>query len=90
MKRIEIIANSAVEQDIVEIFEHLEGNGYYTKINNVHGLGSSGPRQGDHIWPEENALFIVYGSEEEVNLIQQALLRLKERFPDEGIKYFIL
>jgi len=90
MKRIEIIANSAVEQDIIEIFEHQEGKGYYSKINNVHGLGSSGPRQGDHIWPEENVIFIVYGSEEEAEWIQQAIDRLKERFPDVGIKYFVL
>lgn len=90
MKRIEIIANNAVEQDIMEIFEHLEGKGYYTRINGVHGFGSSGPRHGDHIWPEENSIFIVYCSEEESELIKKAIGGLKTRFPEVGIKCFIL
>jgi len=90
MKRMEIIANSAVEEDIMEIMEHLDGQGYYTKINNVHGVGSCGPRKGDHIWPEENSLFIVYGEKEEMEMLETALTGLKTRFPDVGIKYFIL
>ena len=90
MKRVEIIANSALAEDVTEGLEHLGDGMYYTRINNVHGLGSSGPRRGDHIWPEENIIFIVYCEEEDARALETHIIHLKEQFPDEGLKIFIM
>jgi hypothetical protein len=88
MTRIEIIANHSVEENILEAFK-LEGVGkYYTKYPNIFGVGSSGPRMGDAIWPEENFALVIWCEEEEARGIGRAVANVKEHFPDEGIKVF--
>jgi hypothetical protein len=88
MIRVEIIANHSVEENILESFK-LEGVGkYYTRYPNVNGVGSSGPRMGDAVWPEENFALVVWCDEEEARGLARAVARVKEHFPDEGIKIF--
>ena len=60
MKRIEIIANRSIEGDLHDALKEAGAAQHYTKIPVVHGVGNSGPRMGDHIWPEENFIMIVY------------------------------
>ena len=88
MIRLEIIANHSVEENILEALKK-EGVGkYYTKYPTIFGVGSSGPRMGDAIWPEENFALIFWCEEGEARLIQLAVEEVKARFPDEGIKVF--
>jgi len=88
MKRIEIIANQSVEENILDAIK-FEGVGkYYTKYPNVHGVGKSGPRMGDPVWPEENFALVFWCEEEEARGLERAVAFVKERFPDEGIKLF--
>jgi hypothetical protein len=90
MIRVEIIANHSVEENILEALKD-EGVGkYYSKYTNVFGVGSSGPRMGDAIWPEENFALVVWCEEEEAQGIERATATVKKRFPDEGIKLFKL
>jgi len=88
MKRIEIIGNRSIETDLFEIFKKYNIVNYYTKVPIVHGCGTSGPRLGDIVWPEENFLLIVYCEEKEAKKIIKAIKELKEYFRDEGIKLF--
>jgi hypothetical protein len=77
-----------VEEDILDAFK-LEGVGkYYTKYPNVSGVGSSGPRMGDAIWPEANFAMVVWCDEDEARGLVRAVARVKEHFPNEGIKIF--
>jgi hypothetical protein len=88
MMRIEVIANHSVEENILEAFKY-EGVGkYYTKYPSIFGVGSSGPRMGDAVWPEENFALIIWCEEEEARGIARAVSTVKEHFPDEGIKVF--
>jgi hypothetical protein len=88
MIRVEIIANHSVEENILDALRK-EGVGkYYTKYPGVFGVGSSGPRMGDAVWPEENFALIIWCEEDEARGIGQAVARVKEQFPDEGIKVF--
>ena len=88
MIRIEIIANHSVEENILDALKK-EGVGkYYTKYPGVFGVGSSGPRMGDAIWPEENFALIIWCDEAEAKIIEEAVSRVKAQFPDEGIKVF--
>ena len=88
MIRLEIIANQSVEENILEAFG-FEGVGkHYTKYPNIHGSGSSGPRMGDAVWPEENFVLVIWCEEEEARGIQRAIGEVKKLFPDEGIKIF--
>ena len=88
MKRIEIIANRSVEEDLLEGFEKAKVGSHYTKIPIVLGVGNSGPRMGDHIWPEENFMLIIYCENEEAEGIQRVVADQKEFFKNEGIKIF--
>jgi hypothetical protein len=88
MIRLEIIANHSVEENIIEAFKY-EGVGKnYTKYPNIFGVGSSGPRMGDAIWPEENFALVIWCEEEEAHGIARAVAEVKKHFPDEGIKLF--
>ncbi|MFO7848671.1 MAG: hypothetical protein R6V67_01815 [Spirochaetia bacterium] len=88
MKRIEIIANRSIEEDMFEAFAKAEVGTHYTKIPEVMGVGNSGPHMGDHIWPEENFILIVYCEEPEAEKIKGVIEELKEFFEGEGIKLF--
>ena len=88
MKRIEIIANRSIEADLLDAFGRKGIVKHYTRIAEAYGVGNSGPRMGDHIWPEENFVLIVYCEEEEARAIRETVAELKEFFEDEGIKLF--
>jgi hypothetical protein len=88
MKRLEIIGNRSIEADLFEHFERRKVGHRYTKLPVVHGAGNSGPRQGDHIWPEENFLLIIYCGEEEAKKIREAVMEVKKHFESEGLKLF--
>jgi len=88
MIRVEIIANHSVEENILEALAK-EGVGkYYTKYPNILGVGSSGPRMGDAVWPEENFALVIWCEAEEARAIQRAVHSVKQKFPGEGIKIF--
>ena len=88
MLRLELFANHSVEENILEALKKDNVGKYYTRIPAAYGVGSSGPRMGDAIWPEENFALIIWCEEEEARVIEKTLTRVKERFPEEGIKLF--
>jgi len=88
MIRLEIIANHSVEENILEVLQK-EGVGkYYTKYPTIFGVGTSGPRMGDSVWPEENFAMVIWCDVEEGCAIERAVAKVKEQYPDEGIKVF--
>ncbi len=88
MKRLEVIGNRSIEEDMFDIFKRYDIVHSYTKLPVVHGVGNSGPRMGDHVWPEENFILIIYCEDEEARKVRQAIEDLKLFFKDEGIKLF--
>lgn len=88
MKRIEIIANRSIEEDMFEAFGKAGVARHYTKVPIAVGVGNSGPRMGDHIWPEENFMLIIYCEDAEAAGIHAEIDKLKEFFVNEGIKIF--
>ncbi len=88
MIRMEIIADNAVEEDIMEALQAREAVTHFSKIPNVHGEGDSTPKHGNHIWPEENFILIIYCEEEVAAEVRAALAEVKSIFPDAGIKLF--
>ena len=90
MKRIEIIANRSIQEDMLDAFKKADIVKHYTLIPNVLGVGNSGPRMGNHIWPEENFSITVYCNDSEAEKIKSVVLELKTFFTSEGIKIFEL
>ena len=90
MKRVEIIANRSVEEDIMEALAAAGAAKHYTLIPVVHGSGRQGRRTGETTWPEENFDLVIYCDEEEERAIAAAVASVKARFEHEGIKIFSL
>lgn len=87
MKRIEIIANHSVEDDIIELIDKA-GINSYTRIPVVYGTGNSNPKMGSPVWPEDNFMLIIYTEEQDAAKLKELIFILKAEFKDEGIKYF--
>jgi hypothetical protein len=90
MKRLEIIANKSVQENILQSLEtHIEGFSY-TLVPVVHGRGKNGDRLGTAIWPEENCMIITYLPDQQADLAASLVEEVKRLFPKEGIKLFFV
>ena len=90
MKRMEVVANSSVESDIIEALEKVIPDFYYTLLPEIHGKGRTRYKFGDSVWPELNFLIISYLDDYFAIKAKEALIKIKKGFPDEGIKFFIM
>ena len=88
MIRLEVVANHSVEENILEALQKKGVGKYYTKYPTIFGVGSSGPRMGDAIWPEENFALVFWCDEQEARSIEKVVANVKQNYPDEGIKVF--
>lgn len=88
MIRIEVIANRSVQEDFFESLRAAQIDAHYTLFPEVHGAGAAGPRRGDHIWPEENFVYVSYLERETAMVIKEIVDKLRKAFPDEGIRLF--
>lgn len=86
--RVEVVANRAVQEDFFELIEQAGVGTHYTLWPEVQGAGGAGPRRGDHVWPEENFVFVTYVTDAEARLLREQVDSLRGRFPDEGIRIF--
>jgi hypothetical protein len=90
MKRMELMANRSVEEEIISALEAEIKNFYYTLLPVVHGRGKAQYRQGTATWPEENFLLISYLNDRDAETAQSVVTEIKSRFPKEGIKLFCI
>ncbi len=86
MKRVEIIANNSIQDDVVEALEAIGIADRYTIIPSVLGNGSTGGRFGTTIWPEYNFVMILYIENDKIEPLKRCCQKIKDYFPGEGIK----
>lgn len=86
--RVEVVANRSIQEDFFEALSRREVGRHHTLVPEVQGMGHAGPRRGDHIWPEENFLYIAYVSPSDARTIREEVEALRDRFTDEGIRFF--
>jgi hypothetical protein len=90
MKRMELMANRSVEEEIIGGFEAGIKDFYYTLLPVVHGRGKTQYRLGTPTWPEENFLLISYLNDRDTETAKSVVTEIKNRFPKEGIKLFFI
>jgi hypothetical protein len=90
MKRMELMANKAVEEELIGALEAGIEDFYYTLLPVVHGRGKAQYRLGTPTWPEENFLLISYLNNRDAEAAQVIVTGIKNRFPKEGIKVFFV
>jgi hypothetical protein len=88
MKRLEVICSRAIHDDLFDLFRKHETGRHFSMVPTVFGSGSSEPKKGDPVWPEENFILILYCDEDEAGRVLAAVRELKSFFPDEGVKLF--
>jgi len=90
MKRMEIMANRSVETEIIESLEEAVQDFYYTLLPQIQGKGKTKYRLGTSTWPEMNFSLISYLEDTDAIRARDAIRRVKEQFPGEGIKVFMM
>jgi len=88
MNRVELIFSQALEEDFIEAFrQNMIKN--FTELPAVKGQGFSTPKLGDEIWPQLNAMMIVYCSDEDEEKIEKIVAGLRKKYITEGISCFV-
>ena len=90
MKRMELIANRSVEREIIEALEKNIDGFFYSLLPQICGRGKTQYRLGTATWPEMNFLLISYLEDADAAKAQTAVRGVKEQFPREGIKLFMM
>jgi len=90
MKRMELIANRSVESEIIEALEETVADFFYTLLPQICGRGKTRYRMGTATWPETNFLLVSYMEDADAEKAQAAVRGVKEQFPREGIKVFMM
>ena len=90
MKRLEIIANRSVQEDIIQNLESYIDGFFYTLIPVVHGRGKQQYRLGTAIWPEENCIIITYLDDDIAAEAAELAAAVKAKHPGEGVKVFVV
>ncbi len=90
MKRVEIIAAQAIQEDLLDALEIYKVPMHYTIIPTAHGRGGTIPKLGNDVWPEENFILIIYCEEQMLDLIKQAIALVEKKYDHEGISFFVL
>lgn len=85
MKRLELIANQSVQQEVIETLETGVPGLRYTLIPVAHGRGPQDWKLGTTVWPEENFVLFTYQEDEVVATLLGLIADLKVQFPKEGI-----
>jgi nitrogen regulatory protein PII len=88
MFRVEIICDATIEDEYKEGLHGIGPELYYTSVSPVRGRGKKGQRQGDSVWPEENALFFIYTDAEGLDAVRALTAEIRERFPRSGVAAF--
>lgn len=86
LNKIEIVANNSIKADLFDALNALGLDKRYTLISDVEGFGSNGGRLGSNIWPELNFILILYLDDAQTKLVAKCCKKIKESFPDEGLK----
>lgn len=90
MIRIEIIANQSVQEEIIKNLEAVVPHFCYSLIPLVYGRGEDSYKLGTTTWPETNFILLAYCADAAEQDIQTVIEYEKKKFPDEGIKIFVL
>ncbi len=89
LKRLEIIGNLSLEEDILEGFAEKKVGRHRTSIMPVHGNGLSGPCYGDPVWPEENFYLLLFLPEEDVPVVEDIIRSVRETHRGTGLACFL-
>jgi hypothetical protein len=84
-----IFYDRAIDEEVLDILRSCSID-YYTRWQDVSGVGSTGPHLGDHVWPALNNVMLTVVPEERHSEILDRVRRLREDFPFTGLRAVVL
>jgi hypothetical protein len=88
MNRIELIFSQVLEEDFADLFRKNMIT-RYTEFPSVKGQGFSTPKLGNDIWPQLNAMIVVYCADDEKAKVLAIVAELRKKYFSEGIACFV-
>jgi hypothetical protein len=85
VKRLEVIANQSVREELIDELEVALPQIEYTLFPIAHGKGRRKRKEGTRTWPETNFYLLVYLDEASAAAAAATVSEIRRRFPDEGI-----
>ena len=89
MKRIEIISNKAIEDEVIAALSKIGHREAFTLLSPVFGRGEKGRREASAVWPELNSLFIIYIEDDRLDVLKTVLTKVKENFNVENLRCYM-
>lgn len=90
MIRAEIFANQSMQDLLINNLETAIPGFLYSIVPLAHGRGGESYKLGTSTWPETNMILIAYCDDDKERAIQTVVDYMKEKFPTEGIKLFVM
>jgi hypothetical protein len=88
-KQVILIIEEGIRPDVLEIMKS-QGIEHYTLWTGIEGVGETGPKRGNPIWPGLNDVFLLVLDGEQVEPLVDALHRLRDSLPIvPGMKFVI-
>jgi hypothetical protein len=89
MKLAFLIFNSPLEPEVRDLLKNAQV-ARYTRWENVKGVGETGPHFDDEVWPSVNIALMFTLEDEKKNVVVEEVRKIREQFPDEGIRMLVL
>jgi hypothetical protein len=80
-----VIYDRAIDEEVLAALGEC-GVKTYTRWHNATGVGSTGPHQGDHVWPALNNVLMAVTDLENQSRILDRFRVLREDFPYIGLR----
>ena len=88
-KLVFIIYEEGIRPDVMELLEK-QGIPYYTRWTENEGVGETGPKHGDPIWPGLNDVMMIAVAESAVEPLIKAMHALRDSYPvTPGMRFII-
>jgi hypothetical protein len=85
MKRLELIACEAVQEELIQGLEKVIPTIEYTLVPRIQGKGTRSRKDGSQVWPELNFLLVSYIEDADLAAAKAVISGVSEKFPNEGI-----
>jgi len=85
LKRLELVACEAVQDELISGLESKIPNIEYTLIPRIEGKGRTSRKEGTQVWPELNFTLVSYMEDSYLDTAKSIIAEVAARYPREGI-----
>ncbi len=84
-----VIYDRAIDEEVLSALQEC-GVQSYTRWHNATGVGSTGPHQGDTVWPALNNVLMAVIQPQEQERVMGRLRSLREDYPYTGLRALVV